>query len=95
MEGNTEMTPAEPIGSIHMPNSSILPFIMGFGLFVTGFGFLYSEDWGSLGFISVGHAVGIIGLVITFGCMLLRSLIDDHGFHIEKEEILKDQGVKS
>lgn len=95
MEGNSAMTPVEPIGPIHMPNSSILPFVMGFGLFVTGFGFMYSADWGSLGFITVGHAVGIIGLLITFSCMGLRSLIDDHGFHIEKDEILKDQGVKS
>jgi len=95
MEGNTAMTPVEPIGPIHMPNASILPFIMGIGLFITGFGFMYSGEWGTLGFITVGHAVGIIGLLITFGCMGLRSLIDDHGFHIEEEEILKDQGVKS
>lgn len=95
MDGNTEMTPVEPIGPIHMPSPSILPLIMGFGLFVTGFGFMYSPDWGKLGFITVGHAVGIAGLLITFGCMLVRSLKDDHGFHIETDEILKDQGVKA
>ncbi|URN96820.1 MAG: cytochrome c oxidase subunit I [Candidatus Pristimantibacillus lignocellulolyticus] len=95
MEGNTAMTPVEPIGPIHMPNASILPFVMGIGLFITGFGFMYSGEWGTLGFITVGHAVGIVGLLITFGCMGLRSLIDDHGFHIEEDEILKDQGVKS
>ena len=27
MEGNKEMTPAEPLGSIHMPSPSILPFV--------------------------------------------------------------------
>lgn len=95
MDGNTSMTPVEPIGPIHMPSPSILPFIMSIGLFIAGFGFMYSDDWGSLGFITVGHAIGIVGLLITLSCMLIRSLKDDHGFHIEEDEILKDQGVKA
>ncbi|WP_115991848.1 cytochrome c oxidase subunit I [Cohnella lupini] len=80
MEGKTAMTPAEPIGSIHMPSPSILPLIMSIGLFVAGFGFMYDR-----------LIVAGIGLLITFGCMLIRSLYDDHGFHIEPED--QEKGV--
>ncbi|BDG35012.1 cytochrome c oxidase subunit I [Saccharococcus caldoxylosilyticus] len=83
MEGKKELTPAEPLGDIHMPNSSFLPFIISFGLFVAAFGFTYHNDH------SWGLPVGIIGLLITFGSMFLRSVIDDHGFHIHKEEVLE------
>jgi heme/copper-type cytochrome/quinol oxidase subunit 3 len=39
----------------------------------------------------------IIGLLVTFGSMFLRSVKDDHGFHIHKEELLEDddKGVKA
>lgn len=77
------MTPAEPIGPIHMPSPSILPFVMSLGLFITGFGLMYSH-----------YIIAGAGLLITFGCMFLRSIFDDHGFHIEPEE-LKDKGVKA
>ena len=39
----------------------------------------------------------IIGLLITFGSMFIRSIKDDHGYHIHKEELLEDpndKGVK-
>ncbi|MBW7476893.1 cytochrome c oxidase subunit I [Paenibacillus oenotherae] len=83
MEGKNAMTPAEPLGPIHMPSPSILPFLMSLGLFIAGFGFMYHN-----------YYIGIGGLVITFGCMFFRSVIDDHGFHIEPEE-LQDKGVKA
>jgi len=83
MDGRTAMTPAEPLGSIHMPSPSILPFTMSVGLFIAGFGFMYHN-----------YVIGIVGLAITLGSMALRSLIDDHGFHIEPEE-LNDKGVKA
>ena len=41
MEGRKEMTPAEPLGDIHMPNSSFIPFMISFGLFVA-FGYIPS-----------------------------------------------------
>ncbi len=46
--GNEGMAPAEPVEDIHMPNGSIMPFIISFGLFVAAFGFLYHSDysWG-------------------------------------------------
>lgn len=95
-DGHTSMTPAEPIGPIHMPSPSILPFFMGLGLFIAGLGFMYAPDWGKLfGVFNAGYAVGIAGLLILFGCMFLRSVIDDHGFHIEEEEILRDLGGKA
>jgi cytochrome c oxidase subunit 1 len=82
MAGNKEMTPAEPIGSIHMPNGSILPFVFSIGFFIAGFGFMYHN-----------YVVAIAGVVVMLGCMFLRSVYDDAGFHIEPEE-LEDKGVK-
>jgi cytochrome c oxidase subunit I len=83
MDGNKGMTYAEPLGPIHMPSPSILPFMMSLGLFISGFGFMY-HNW-----ILVG-----VGMAMTFGCMFLRSVYDDHGFHIEPDE-LHDKGVKA
>ncbi|MUT65338.1 cytochrome c oxidase subunit I [Paenibacillus sp. NEAU-GSW1] len=94
MDGKKGMTPAEPVGSIHMPSPSILPFIMSLGLFITGFGLLYSDGtWGKVAGIDTGYVVGAAGLIITFTCMVLRSLFDDHGFHIEPED--QHEGVNA
>lgn len=82
MEGRKEMTPAEPLSSIHMPNPSILPLVMSIGLFIAGFGFMYHNYYVAAG-----------GIIVTLVCMLLRSLYDDHGYHIEVEE-LQDKGAK-
>jgi len=81
MAGNKEMTPAEPIGSIHMPSGSILPLFMSLGLFIAGFGFIYKDSVLWLGFVGLG---------IFFACMLIRSIKDDHGWHIEPEELEKE-----
>lgn len=91
MDGRNGMTPAEPIGDIHMPNGSILPFIISVGLFVGALGLMYRTDY------SWGLAVALIGLAITFGAMFLRSIIDDYGYHIHKEDLLKEdeKGAKA
>jgi cytochrome c oxidase subunit 1 len=83
MAGNKEMTPAEPLGSIHMPSPSILPLMMSVGLFIAGYGFMYHN-----------YIVAITGLGVTIFCMFLRSVFDDHGWHIEPEE-LQDKGGKA
>ncbi|MFZ3579381.1 cytochrome c oxidase subunit I [Virgibacillus sp. DJP39] len=83
-EGKGKMTPSEPLGDIHMPNPSILPFMMSLGLFIAGFGFIYQVDnksWLILVFIGMG---------ITLGSMLTRSLKDDLGHHITKEELERE-----
>ncbi|MDR6998040.1 cytochrome c oxidase subunit I [Neobacillus niacini] len=91
MEGKTGMTPAEPLGDIHMPNSSILPLTIALGLFIAAFGAMYhvnDKAW--------AIPVMIIGLLVTFGSMFLRSVVDDHGFHIHKEELLEEEkGAKA
>ncbi len=87
MEGNKEgMVYAEPLGDIHMPNGSIIPLIMSFGMFVAAFGAMYHMD----GDKAWALPVLVIGLGITFGSMLVRSLKDDLGFYITKEELLRD-----
>jgi cytochrome c oxidase subunit 1 len=83
MEGKKGLTPAEPLGDIHMPNPSFLPFVISLGLFIAALGFLYNQDY------AWGKWVGIVGLLVTLGAMFLRSVIDDHGFHIHKEEIME------
>jgi cytochrome c oxidase subunit I len=92
MEGKNGMTPAEPLGDIHMPNSSFLPFMMSLGLFIAAFGAMYhvnDKPW--------ALPLMIFGLLVTFGSMFLRSVKDDHGFHVHKEELLDDteKGAKA
>ncbi|GIP60957.1 cytochrome c oxidase subunit 1 [Paenibacillus woosongensis] len=90
MAGNKEMTPAEPVGSIHMPSPTIIPFVMSVGLFIAGLGFMFTtDDFGNsfLNFLFNNYIVVIIGLGITFGSMIVHSLYDDAGWHIEPEEI--------
>nr|WP_255639608.1 cytochrome c oxidase subunit I [Aquibacillus saliphilus] len=86
-EGRKGMTPAEPIGDIHMPNPSILPFVMSLGLFIAGFGAIYQID------NPIWLVVLIIGMGITFGAMFIRSVKDDHGHHIHKEDLDKGAGL--
>ncbi|MDF0725323.1 cytochrome c oxidase subunit I [Cytobacillus sp. S13-E01] len=93
MAGKKGMTPAEPLGDIHMPNGSFLPFTISLGLFIAAFGIMYrtEQPW--------AYAVMFVGALITFGSMFLRSVIDDHGYHIHKEDLLddddNDKGVKA
>jgi len=85
LEGNKSgMTPAEPVQDIHMPHGSIIPLMMSLGLFIAGFGAMYrlEADW--------GLPVLIFGLAFTFVAMGVRSVKDDLGYHVPKEEVLRD-----
>ncbi|MFD1415465.1 cytochrome c oxidase subunit I [Oceanobacillus jeddahense] len=81
MEGNEKMTPSEPVDEIHMPNGSILPFIMTIGFTIASYGFIYQTE--SKYWLIAVYA----GMTIALICMLTRSLKDDHGHHISKEEL--------
>ena len=86
MEGRKTLTPAEPLGDIHMPSGSILPIFISLGLFIAAFGALYNatdKEW--------TVPVMIIGLLITFGAMLVRAMKDDPGYHIHKEELIASE----
>lgn len=86
-EGNKEgMTYAEPLSDIHMPNNSFIPFVMSLGLFIAAFGALYNGEkaW--------AVPVLVIGLGITLASMATRSLKDDHGYHIHKEDLMDHKG---
>ena len=98
MDGKKEMTPAEPLAPIHMPSPSILPFMMSVGLFILGMGIMYHNyDEFNSRFLEIlfnNYIITGLGAAITFGCMFLRSVYDDHGYHIELEE-LQDEEVKA
>ncbi|WP_053219797.1 cytochrome c oxidase subunit I [Virgibacillus senegalensis] len=84
MEGRKGITPAEPLDDIHMPNPSFLPFVMSLGLFIAGFGFIYQVD--NLAYLWLVF----LGMGITLGCMLIRSVKDDLGHHIHKEDLVEE-----
>ena len=90
------MVYAEELGDIHMPNNSILPFVMSVGTFIAAFGALFSPwgDQAQLGTAdSVSPAVSLAlligGLGLTVACMIIRSVKDDLGFHVHVDEILE------
>jgi cytochrome c oxidase subunit 1 len=80
-EGNGQIPPAEPLGSIHMPSPSYIPILMAFGLFIAG-----------LGFVARGFEVAALGLGLTVITMFIRSFDQDHGYHIDPEEIKASGG---
>lgn len=84
MEGNGKLTPAEPVGEIHMPNGSILPFLMSVGFFIAGLGFIYQTV------TDVAYIFLFGGMGMALLCMLVRSMKDDLGYHITKEELEKE-----
>ncbi len=84
IHGDGKMKPAEPLQDIHMPNGSILPFIISLGLFIMGFGFImFNMDVPDVAAI----AVTVAGGVVTFGAMFVRSIKEDHGYHIPVERV--------
>lgn len=82
-EGNGTIPPAEPLDDIHMPNNSILPFLMAVGFFIAGFGFIYQTDH-KLWYLALYG-----GLAFSVAMMIIRSVKDDYGYHIPKEELEK------
>ncbi|WP_240375698.1 cytochrome c oxidase subunit I [Bacillus piscicola] len=90
VHGDGTMKPAEPMGDIHMPNGSILPFMIGLGLFIWGFGMIMLNMDNPI--IPPAIVIGV-GFVITFGMMVLHSK-EDHGYHIPVDEVKKiEKGV--
>lgn len=83
MEGDGKIPPGEPLNDVHMPNGSFIPFLMGLGFFVAGFGFIYQVDH-SLWYLALYG-----GMAFSIGCMVVRSLKDDYGYYIPKEELQK------
>ncbi|MEI3606752.1 cytochrome c oxidase subunit I [Pseudogracilibacillus sp. SE30717A] len=83
MEGDGTIPPGEPLDDVHMPSGSFIPFLMGLGFFVAGFGFIYQTDNGLWYLALYG------GMAFSIGCMVVRSLKDDFGYYIPKEELQK------
>ncbi|TCP30500.1 cytochrome c oxidase subunit 1 [Scopulibacillus darangshiensis] len=92
MDGKDKMTAAEPVGDIHMPSSSIVPFLMSISLTIASLGFIFSAHDGVR---KPALFVAGAGVVLFFLCMLARSIKDDPGFHIHKEEVIEtEKGVR-
>lgn len=83
-EQQTEIEPAEPLGPIHMPSPSYLPFLMSVALFIAG-----------MGFVVRGFEVAVLGLLMTFGLMFMRSFDRDHGYHIDPQKLNQQKEVKA
>ena len=79
--GNKEMVAAEPLDDIHMPDSSILPVLLSLGLFSAALSAIYS-NW----------VLAIGGLALAGLSMILRSVVDYHGYHIHKEDLPSEGG---
>src|SRR5699024_9175426 len=83
VEGDGTMSPGEPLDDVHMPNGSLLPFLMGLGFFVAGFGFIYQTDY-NLAYLALYDV-----MAFAIGFMVVHSLKDDYGYYIPKEELQK------
>ena len=83
MEGDGTIPAGEPLADVHMPNSSFIPFLMSVGFFISGFGFIYQTD-------SVYWYIALYGgLAFAIAMMIVRSVKDDYGYYIPKEELEK------
>lgn len=80
-EGKGQLQPAEPLGPIHMPSPSILPFIMAFGMFIAGLSLIFHQ-----------YYFTILGLGIWGICMIIRSMNHDEGYYIPVEKIRSVEG---
>ena len=83
-EGNGKMIPAEPLDDIHLPNNSILPFLMSLGFFIAGFGFIFQTD------NKLWYIVLYAGMAFAFVCMFIRSFKDDTGYFVKKEDLERE-----
>lgn len=81
--GNKTVSPAEPLGPIHMPSPSYVPLLMSIGFFISGYGF-----------IARGFEVAVLGLIVVFAAMFMRSFEYDQGYHIYPKE-MKDAGKEA
>lgn len=89
-KGNGRMIPSEPIGPIHMPNPSILPFLMACSLTIGGFGFCLHSFFESN---VIPFTIGALGIAGFFLGMVLRSVQEDYGHYIEVDEGVDNKGV--
>ena len=83
MEGDGKIPPGEPLDDVHMPKGSILPFLMGLGFFIAGLGFIYQVD-NKLWYLALYG-----GMAFSIACMIIRSVKDDYGYYVPKEELQK------
>ncbi|MDF2606453.1 MAG: cytochrome c oxidase subunit [Bacillales bacterium] len=86
MEGNSNMSSLEELSDIHMPSNSSLPFFIAFGFFIASYGLMFLEK----GSNNIAFITLVIGGIIAFGSMFLRSTIDDKGYYITKKQLSEE-----
>ncbi|MBC2368769.1 cytochrome aa3 quinol oxidase subunit I [Listeria booriae] len=62
---------------IHMPNNTLLGFVMSVFFFIAGFGLVFYWYW-----------LGILGGLGVLACLAYRSFKKDDGYHVEVPEII-------
>lgn len=73
--GKKQMTPAEPLGPIHLPSNAYLPILQGAAFFAVGLALVYR---------SFGLAI-LFGLVAA-AVFLAYILEEDPGYHVMPED---------
>ncbi|EUJ25262.1 Quinol oxidase subunit 1 [Listeria cornellensis FSL F6-0969] len=62
---------------IHMPNNTLLGFVMSVFFFIAGFGLVFYWYW-----------LGLLGGLGVLACLAYRSFKKDDGYHVEVPEIV-------
>ncbi|WP_433744622.1 cytochrome c oxidase subunit I [Falsibacillus pallidus] len=83
MEGDGTFQPAEKLGPIHIPPSTVQPMILSGIFFMTAFGFIF--DW---------NPVKIGGGILILGMLIWRSFTDKGGHFITAKEVAEREERK-
>ncbi|NGP45419.1 cytochrome aa3 quinol oxidase subunit I [Bacillaceae bacterium SIJ1] len=75
-EDGQESQKEEDYKPIHMPSNTGLGFIMSVFLGISGFGLVFEWYW-----------IGLVGVILTFACMIYRSFQQDDGYYVPVEKI--------
>ncbi|OYV35065.1 MAG: hypothetical protein B7Z80_19450, partial [Rhodospirillales bacterium 20-64-7] len=67
--------------AVHMPNNSLLPFMMGVMSFLFGFGMVWRIWW-----------MAALGIVVTIALVIVHSFSNDPGYVLSAEDIERMEG---
>lgn len=79
--GNKKMSPAEPLGPIHMPSNTFSAFLLSVAFFITGMGLIYRS-----------LPITVVGVASIASCIVWFLLWEDKGYHIHPDEEPAEEG---